>query len=86
MNCDIDNPTFQTQDIYLAAFLLTVGHELLRISPVFNGPLVTFIFKRRGDMESLQTEYFSGEGLAPARKLFESFKALKSLAVARGTE
>lgn len=76
------NPTslseFRTKDIYIGTILLQSGIPILRCEG--NGRQGIFVFKASGEIELLIAHYFNGELKVDPRRLFESWKTLKSMA------
>lgn len=69
---------FRTRDIYVATILLQSGISILRCEG--NGRQGIFVFKISEKIESLIAHYFNGELKVDPRRLFESWKTLKSMA------
>ena len=76
------NPTlYSTSDLGIATFLLTVGVEIISTTPVpHNHNHLIFHFREQENTRSLISDYLNGDGLAPARTLFENYRALRALA------
>lgn len=73
---------YSTSDLGIAVFLFTTGYELTKTT--LQGPKrLIFHFKRRTDIESQVSKYLNETGLAPAKKLFENYRALRALAFAQ---
>ncbi len=73
--------TYFTTDLWLASFLLTVGCELTKTSQTPTNPnRLIFHFRKQENIERLVANYLNGEGLAPARALFENCRALRAIA------
>lgn len=73
------NDHFSTSDLGIAVYLFTIGHELKDTS--LQGPKrLSFHFKRQTDTEAHVSAYLSEKGKAPAKKLFENYRALRALA------
>lgn len=69
---------FSTRDIYLASAIRQAGIPILRVEG--NGRQGIFVFKPSEKVEGLITRYFNGELRADPKSLFETWKALKSMA------
>lgn len=66
-------------DLGQACYLFTIGHEL--INTTLHGPTrLNFHFKRQADTEALLAKYMNDTGTAPAKRLFENYRALRALA------
>lgn len=74
--------SYQTADLGLATFLLTIGHELIGATLVAPNRLV-FSFKNTDKIEQEVLGYISGTGQAPAKKLFETYRSLRALTFER---
>lgn len=73
---------FETCDLGLATFLLTIGHELLRTYAA-TPRKAAFIFRKKKDTEALVGKYIAGEAHASARRLFEAYRDLRAMATER---
>jgi len=71
-------PEFSTRDIYLASVIRQAGIPIIRVEG--NGRQGIFVFKASEKIEGLITRYFNGELRADPKSLFETWKALKSMA------
>ena len=70
---------YQTSDLGIAVYLFTIGHELIKTT--LHGPnRLIFYFKQQTDTEAHVSKYLSEIGQAPAKKLFENYRALRALA------
>jgi len=79
MRPDQKNPTeFSTRDLYLATAIKESGFPILRVEG--NGRQGIFVFKASEKIEGLIADYFNGELRVDPRGLFETWKALKSMA------
>ena len=73
---------FKTSDLGIAVYLFTIGHELKETT--LQGPKrLIFHFKQQPDTEARVTAYLNETGKAPAKKLFENYRALRALAFSR---
>ncbi len=72
---------FPTRDIYLAATIKESGVPILRVEGSTGRAI--FVFKASEQIEEFITDYFNGELRADPRGLFETWKALKSMAFSR---
>lgn len=70
---------YRTVDLGIAVFLFTTGHELLTTT-LYSSNRLIFYFKRTEDIDNQVTRYLSGQGQAPAKRLFENYRALRALA------
>jgi hypothetical protein len=80
---DLSNKStlYSTSDLGIATYLLTVGVELISTTPVPHNPShLIFHFKEQENIRRLISDYLNGDGLAPARTLFENYRALRALA------
>ena len=74
-----ESPLYSTSDLGIAVFLFTVGHELSETT--LQGPKrLIFHFKRKENTENLVVRYLNGTGQAPAKHLFDNYRALRALA------
>ena len=71
---------FSTKDIYISATLKQAGIPILRVEG--NGRQGIFVFKACPEIEKIISQYFNGELQVDPRGLFETWKALKSMAFA----
>ncbi len=69
---------FSTKDIYLATVIKQAGVPIIRVEG--NGRQGIFVFKASEKIEGLIARYFNGELLVDPKGLFETWKALKSMA------
>jgi len=69
---------FATRDIYIATVIKQAGIPIIRVEG--NGRQGIFVFKTAEMTEGLITRYFNGELRGDPRSLFETWKALKSMA------
>jgi hypothetical protein len=73
---------FKTSDLGIAVYLFTIQHELHKTT--LQGPKrLIFHFKQQADTEAHVSAYLSEKGKAPAKKLFENYRALRSLAFSK---
>ena len=79
MNQPNESSLFKTSDLGIATFLLTTGHELIKTSLCGPNRLI-FYFMRTGNIEIQVEKYLSGQGEAPARRLFETYRSLRAIA------
>lgn len=68
---------YTTSDLFTAAYLHTIGHELLKTSLLDYKRLI-FYFKKTDKIEEDAAKFING-ATAPARRLFENFKMLRAL-------
>jgi len=79
MKKEVKDKYYSTVDLGIAVFLFTKGHELAETT--LHGPKrLIFHFKKQSDTEILVGKYLSEKGLAPAKKLFENYRALRAIA------
>lgn len=80
MNHIPQEPTlYQTSDLGIAVYLFTIGHELIKTT--LQGPnRLIFHFRQGVDTEAHVSRYLNETGQAPAKKLFENYRALRALA------
>ena len=71
---------FSTKDIYISATLKQAGIPILRVEG--NGRQGIFVFKACPEIEKIISQYFNDQLKVSPRQLFESWKALKSMAFA----
>ncbi len=69
---------FPTRDIYLATVIKQAGVPIVRVEG--NGYRGVFVFKASEEIDGLITRFFNGELRVDPRSLFETWKALKSMA------
>ncbi len=69
---------FSTRDIYLATVIKQAGVPIMRVEG--NGRQGIFVFKASEKIEGLIARYFNGELRVDPKGLFETWKALKSMA------
>lgn len=70
----------QTQDLYLAASLMTAGHRLKDVA--HDDRRATFVFEDSPKLRETVGLYFSGELALDARALSETVRSLKAAAMA----
>ena len=71
---------FFTKDIYISATLKQAGIPILRVEG--NGRQGIFVFKACPEIEKIISQYFNDQIKVNPRQLFETWKALKSMAFA----
>lgn len=77
-----DPTLYQTSDLGIAVYLFTIGHALIKTT--LQGPnRLIFYFKQESDTEAYVSKYLSETGQAPAKKLFENYRALRALAFSK---
>lgn len=69
---------FTTKDIYLATVIKQAGVPIVRVEG--SGRQGIFVFKASEKIEGLIARYFNGELRVDPKGLFETWKALKSMA------
>jgi len=69
-----------TQDLYLAASLMTAGHRLKDVA--HEGRRATFVFEDSPALRETVTTYFAGGLALDARALSETVRSLKGAAMA----
>jgi len=72
---------FPTRDIYLATVIKESGIPILRIEG--SASRAIFVFKASEEINRLITAYLNGELRADPRSIFDTWKALKSMAFSR---
>lgn len=73
---------YTTSDLGTAVFLFTVGHSLAKTELI--GPQrLLFHFQKKDDTDLQVARYLNGQAEAPARRLFENYRALRALAFER---
>lgn len=73
---------YSTADLGIAVYLFTIGSEL--INTTLKGPQrLVFHFKRTDDTEAQVANYLKETGQAPAKCLFENYRALRALTYAQ---
>ncbi len=72
---------FPTRDIYLATVIKESGVSILRVEGSTNRAI--FVFKASEKIEGLITSYFNGTLRLDPRSIFDTWKALKSMAFSR---
>jgi hypothetical protein len=73
---------YQTRDLGLATYLVSIGHELTGTA-LKEPRKVIFEIKRREDTDRLVLDYFNGTAEAPAKKLFEQYRNLRGIVYSR---
>lgn len=73
---------YSTADLGVAVFLFTCGHELVETTIQGHKRLV-FHFHKREDTDALVSCYFNETGSAPAKRLFENYRALRAITFER---
>jgi hypothetical protein len=71
--------TYSTTDLGIAVFLFTSGHTLVKTSVIGQRRLV-FHFKQQENTDELVANFLNGSGKAPAKQLFENYRALRGMA------
>ena len=69
---------YSTKDIYLATVIKQMGTPIIRVEG--NGRQGIFVFKSSNKIDGLIASYFNGELKTDPQSLFETWKALKSMA------
>ncbi len=69
---------FPTKDIYLATVIKQAGVPIVRVEG--NGRQGIFVFKASEKIEGLVIQYFNGGLRVDPKEIFETWKALKSMA------
>lgn len=69
---------YKTRDIYLSVVLKQSGVNLLRVEG--NGGRGIFVFEMSVEIEKVISDYFNGNLKVDPRGLFDTWKALKSMA------
>ena len=69
---------FPTKDIYLATVIKQAGVPIIRVEG--NGSRGVFVFQTSKKIEGLIRDYFNGQLRVDPRTLFDTWKALKSMA------
>jgi hypothetical protein len=70
---------FKTSDLGIAVYLFTIQHELHKTT--LQGPKrLVFHFIKQANTEGRVAAYLNETGQAPAKKLFENYRALRALA------
>ena len=72
-----ENRMYQTQDLYLAAFLKARGLKLVRIGR--RGNIALFFFEHTDDIPRILTSFYNGKELINANNLIGSIRDLKSI-------
>jgi|GEM_PF-2650248 len=68
---------YQTRDLYLAAFLITVGAEFVNAELDYSGSFSWFIFNNPSECERLENKFAVGEAMGDTRKFSQSLRFLK---------
>ena len=71
------NQEFSTFDLGLAAVLLTLKYELLKLDRSYPKK-IRFIFKRERNIEQVINDYFDDKIELPAQSLLQNQKILKN--------
>lgn len=69
---------FSTRDIYLATVIKQAGIPIIRVEG--NGRQGIFVFRASAKIDGLISGYFNGELRVDPKEIFETWKALKSMA------
>ena len=81
-NIPQENNLYSTSDLGIAVFLFTSGYKLTKTTLI--GPKrLMFHFHSHKNPEDLITKYFNETGKAPAKKLFENYRALRAIAFSK---
>ena len=70
---------YQTCDLYLAAFFLSAGCEMMKSIRDQRTKRVYFIFEKNPTLKDLKINYFSRKGKIDALTFADNVKSLKSL-------
>lgn len=74
------NHTFQTSDLYYAAFLKTAGYSLKDLKKDDSKKQMFFVFEdSSGLIRRTQTDYINGEAKVSAKDLIDNIRALKNM-------
>ncbi len=71
------NKNFSTFDLGLAAVLVTMEYELLKLDKT-NPKKVRFVFRQEKSIEQAMLDYYKDEIKLPAQTLFNNQKMLKN--------
>lgn len=69
---------YTTADLGTAVYLFTIGYELAKTT-LYGPTRLLFHFKRSEDIELQVGRYLSGAATAPAKRLFENYRALRAM-------
>jgi len=70
---------FQTCDLYLAAFFISLGCKMIKPSRDMKTHRVYFVFEKNPVMNEMKVKYFSRDGKVDALTFADNIKSLKSL-------
>lgn len=70
-------PLYKTSDLYFAAYLKTLGMELLKTET--KGRKVVFVFEKIEAFKDLKREYFNRSSRVPALTFVDEIRSLKAL-------
>lgn len=78
------NQNYQVRDIFEASFLFTSGCDFLGLE---NGQgFYYFVFQDKEKCESLQFQYWSGNGSVCPKQYADAYKSLKSIVFQKSRE
>jgi len=78
----MDTNLYTTADLGIATYLLTIGHEL-KDATLLTQKRLLFHFTRLKDTDALVEKFLNETGTAPAKRLFENYRALRALAFSK---
>jgi len=70
-------PLYKTSDLYFAAYLKTLGMELLKTER--DGRKVIFVFEKKSSFKDLKREYFNRTSRVTALTFVDEIRTLKAL-------
>lgn len=70
---------FSTCDLYLAAFFMSAGCQMVTANREQKSKRVYFVFEKNPILMDLRIKYFSREAKVPALTYADNIKSLKSL-------
>ena len=68
---------YETQDLYLSAFLKARGNKLIRVAR--DEGMAIFYFENNDNLDRVVTSFYNDKELINANRLIDSIKHLKSL-------
>lgn len=72
---------YSTQNLYECSFLLASGFKLLSKESI--GSKTTLLFEESSALNKAVMDFYNGEGLVPAKLLFDFYRSLKDMVFQR---
>lgn len=77
-NSKVPTANYETADLGLAVFLYTLKHRILEVK-LLSPKKVAFCFEGDGNIDMQAALYLYGSAEAPARDLFNNYRALRAM-------